>query len=371
MIKFMKNILSYLSLCTLRNILILTILMIFLVYGFNFAGVNFDRQLITATSCFLALPGPARAQCTADGGCLDPSTNVENYISLDIYVEGFTCWFSPMLNSVQGYGDFNYNSLNGRGTSTVVFTGWDRFVIDNTYTCWNVYTSTNQHYPLACPSLWGGGGNGECGGLPPCDTRSDRPSGFTTEFVEDCCPLSPIVIDIAGNGFAMTNVANGVNFDFNGDGVSGRISWTAANTDDAWLALDRNENGVIDKGAELFGDITSQPTPPVGEKRNGFLALAEYDKPTNGGSLDGQIDNRDAIFSRLKLWQDRNHNGISEQNELQNLSQSEIRIIELNYRESRRTDEHGNRFKYRAKVRDAQGAQVGRWAWDVFLVTAP
>jgi hypothetical protein len=176
------------------------------------------------------------------------------------------------------------------------------------------------------------------------------------------------LIDVNGDGFSLTNTA-GVNFDLQNDSQTEWWSWTAASADDAWLALDRNGNGLIDSGAELFGNYTPQPAPPAGEEKNGFLALAEYDKPANGGNSDRRINRQDTVFDSLRLWQDTNHNGISEARELHRLRELGLAVIDLDYRESRRRDEHGNWFRYRAKIRDTRGAQLGRWAWDVFLVT--
>lgn len=177
--------------------------------------------------------------------------------------------------------------------------------------------------------------------LDPCDdgTGGSGPGG--TGDTRD--PGSPIIIDLDRGGFELTSAANGVLFDIDADGVPEQMAWTAPDTGDAFLALDRNENGWIDDGRELFGDHA--PQPPSNEP-HGFLALSVYDD-----DADGWITDADPIFSYLRLWTDSDHDGFSLPFELVGLEAAGVRAISLHPVESRRRDQHGNEFRYMALVR--------------------
>ncbi len=193
--------------------------------------------------------------------------------------------------------------------------------------------------------------DGNCNGIP--------------DYME--CATSPIVIDLGNDAIALTDKDGGVRFDLNSDGIKEQLSWTAGGADDAWLCLDRNGNGAIDDGQELFGNSTPQPDPPHGSEPNGFLALAVFDTPGEGGNGNGMIDEGDSIYPKLLLWIDSNHNGISEPEELKTLSSAGVTALSLDYKLSRKTDFYGNQFRYRSKM-TVRNIDIDKWAWDVFLL---
>lgn len=126
----------------------------------------------------------------------------------------------------------------------------------------------------------------------------------------------PLVLDLAGNGFSTRGLDDAVRFDLNADGRTDSIS--APSGDDALLALDRNGNGRIDDGRELFGDQNGAA--------NGFAELAKYDD-----NADGRIDAADAVFERLRLLrfdaEGRQHT--------QSLSQAGVAAIDLQARDAK------------------------------------
>lgn len=126
--------------------------------------------------------------------------------------------------------------------------------------------------------------------------------------------VDPLVLDLAGNGFSTSGLSRPVRFDLDADGRIDSIS--APTGDDALLALDRNGNGRIDDGRELFGDQHGAA--------NGFAELARFDD--NG---DGRIDAADAVFDKLRLLR---FDGAGRQ-QLQPLSAAGVSAIDLRVRD--------------------------------------
>ena len=179
---------------------------------------------------------------------------------------------------------------------------------------------------------------------------------------------SPILIDLAGNGYHLTGLAGGVHFDLDADAEAEATSWTRDGSN-AFLCLDRNGNGIIENGQELFGNYTVLSNGS--RAQNGYEALAEYDQPALGGNGDGWIDPDDAIWPFLRVWADDNHDGISQSHELSSLDAAGIVRIDTHYFTSRRRDQYGNQFRYRGRcvILGKGGAEREHMTYDVFFAT--
>jgi hypothetical protein len=223
-----------------------------------------------------------------------------------------------------------------------------------------------------------GGGGGSGGGcvLQSCGSSEFCPgsacgNGGTLSCCDDsggdhpCCSNgSPIIVDTAGEGFHLTGLAGGVRFRNTPDEAEIQMSWTDARFHNAWLALDRNGNGTIDSLSELFGNFTPQPKS---SNPNGFLALSVFDEPRNGGNGNGMLDPGDSVYGQLRLWVDKNQDGISQPDELFTLPEAGLFAIDLHYFEDPKVDEYGNRFRYRSWIVDDERKADPR-CYDVFLL---
>ncbi|MEW5852655.1 MAG: hypothetical protein AB2A00_27975 [Myxococcota bacterium] len=166
---------------------------------------------------------------------------------------------------------------------------------------------------------------------------------------------TPVMLDLHGSGrVELTSVVTStVRFDLDADGVLDRVAWTlpqGARTD-GFLAWDRNGNGRIDDGKELFGNQHGAA--------NGFSELARLDD-----NHDGRIDAQDRVFTALQVWQDRNGDGNSEKDELDTLSAHGVRSVSLDYLESSAKDVHGNALKQQgtfSRTDGTTGVAVDAW----------
>jgi hypothetical protein len=153
---------------------------------------------------------------------------------------------------------------------------------------------------------------------------SDQVAAMSGDQISALFSVTPIVLDLSGTGIHTTSAsAQGVNFDLTGTGHAQTVGWTGAGT--GLLAIDLNGNGKIDNGSELFGVGTVLPNGA--HAANGYQAMAAYD--TNH---DGRLDASDAVWSKLRVWVDANHDGVSQPGELLTMAQAGVASIDLHAR---------------------------------------
>jgi hypothetical protein len=185
----------------------------------------------------------------------------------------------------------------------------------------------------------------ECGWVDSAwidDLDPDDPEEFCDSYPwHPSC--SPIVINLANSEYKLSGEDDPVAFDISADGTPERITWTARGSELAFLARDRNGNGMIDDGKELFGDRTVLLNGTWAD--NGFEALREYD--TNGNGL---IDPADSRWHMLLLWFDDDHDGRSDPDELRTVASSGITAFDTQYHWTGRRDRHGNLFRYKGMI---------------------
>jgi len=145
---------------------------------------------------------------------------------------------------------------------------------------------------------------------------------------------SPLVLDLNGDGIVgTTGVSAGAYFDHDGNGFAEETGWVGQG--DGLLVLDRNGNGTIDNGTELFGSETKLAN---GQKAaNGFEALKELDTDKNG-----KLDSKDAAFANLRIWKDADGDGYTSEGELLTLAEAGVQSLNAGYSQSTTVDANGN-----------------------------
>ena len=143
----------------------------------------------------------------------------------------------------------------------------------------------------------------------------------------------PLILDLDGDGTETISVDAGAYFDHDANGFAEQTAWAGA--DDGLLVMDRNGDGTIDNGKEVFGNETILSN---GSKAsNGFEALKELDD-----NKDNKIDINDSAFSKLRIWKDTNSDGISTQDELHTMDELGIKSLNTTYTVTNITDPSGN-----------------------------
>ncbi|HND28261.1 MAG TPA: hypothetical protein PKV87_11430 [Pseudomonadales bacterium] len=163
-------------------------------------------------------------------------------------------------------------------------------------------------------------------------------------------PRDPLILDLDGDGLETVGLASNVYFDHDNDGVLSKTGWVGQ--DDALLVWDRNSNGSIDSGAELFGDFTVLPNGTLAP--NGFAALAALDS-----NSDDILDANDPAFAELKLWRDVAQQGQTGSGELISLADAGIVSLSLTNSLKNQNLANGNQLTREGSFTRADGTTSG------------
>ena len=205
------------------------------------------------------------------------------------------------------------------------------------------YQMKDQFGELIDPVLYHD--NSKQGGCPPLPDKEIEKHKEPFKLAQT--RISPLVLDIDGDGVETTSINAGAYFDHDANGFAESTGWVSA--DDGFLALDRNGDGRISNGTELFGNQTL--LPDGGQAGDGFQALAQWDE--NG---DGRIDTNDAIWSQLRIWRDQNEDGYSEASELYSLNDFGIASLDTGYSDAIAfVDAQGNEHRQQGAFTRADG----------------
>ncbi|WP_404401481.1 Ig-like domain-containing protein [Pelagibacterium halotolerans] len=158
---------------------------------------------------------------------------------------------------------------------------------------------------------------------------------------------SPLSLDLNENGRIDTaSIKKGILFDLDNDGTLNQISWLSGG--DGLLVLDKNGNGSIDNGSELFGPTERYSD---GSRINeGYIELSAYD--LNG---DKVIDQNDSIFEDLQVWVDGNMNAVTDEGELLDIADLGVVSISIDPTDLDYTDAEGVYHKNTSTVQLEDG----------------
>jgi hypothetical protein len=168
----------------------------------------------------------------------------------------------------------------------------------------------------------------------------ERASDYRPNF--DYIP-AVLVLDLTGRGLDSTELyGTKAHFDFNQDGFAEPTAWLGDGA--GFLVLDKNQNRKVDNASELFGTLTI----------DGLSDLAQYDK-----NIDGVLDRKDEMFRRLKVWRDKNQDGIGIAEELVPLSELGIVSISLTGQRVKGVTPQGNNILTYSPYRKEKGETAG------------